>query len=262
MGPALGGFRVDQIDDDVMESFLEERQRQAMKRRGRPLSNGTLYTDVNIAQSIFNYATKNNKIDFKLHLNKPTKPAPKEIWFNRPKVIRLLEAVKHVPHLYTATLLMLSTAGRVAAILELTWDRVDFDKGTIDLRVDSDGPRKGRAFIPMNEGLRKHLLKVKEAAEAEGSAYVVTYRGQQVASIYKAFKVHCRLAGLPEGSPHVLRHTAAIHMVAAGCRMAKVSQYLGHTSISTTERIYARFKPEHFTEEARAVDFLVDFAAA
>lgn len=58
MGPALGGFRVDQIDDDVMESFLVERQRQAMERRGRPLSNGTLWTDVNIAQSIFNYAKK------------------------------------------------------------------------------------------------------------------------------------------------------------------------------------------------------------
>ncbi len=33
-----------------------------------------------------------------------------------------------------AILLMLTTAGRVGAILDLTWDRVDFDRAQIDLR--------------------------------------------------------------------------------------------------------------------------------
>ncbi|HET9068646.1 MAG TPA: site-specific integrase, partial [Amaricoccus sp.] len=255
MGPALGSFRANQINDETMKEFLEERQKKAIQRRGRPLSDGTLLRDVVIAQTILNYGTKKNLIDFGVHLTKPVKPAPKEIWFDRSEIRRLLDEVESVPHLYTATLLMLATAGRVEAVLELTWDRVDFEDDWIDLRIDPKKPAKGRAKIPMNRGLRNHLLKVKETSDSE---FVVSYRGESIGSIYKAFKAHCRSAGLPDGSPHVLRHSAAVHMVAAGCEMHRVSQYLGHKSVSTTETIYARFKPEHLRKEAAAVDFVDD----
>ena len=224
MGPVLGKFRADQIDDAAIKGFLEERQKKAEKKRKRPLSNGTLFGDVNIAQTILNHATKKNAINIKVCLAKPVRPAPKEIWLDFPEIDRLLAEVSDIPHLYTATLLMLSTAGRVGAILELTWDRVNFDKNWIDLRIDPKKPAKGRACIPMNKGLREHLLKVKEKSDSE---FVVTFRDVGVKSIYKAFKAYCRRAGLPDVSPHVLRHTAAVHMVAAGCAMARVSQYPG-----------------------------------
>lgn len=162
MGPALGSFSADQINDATMNEFLEARQRKAIRRRGRPLSNGTLLQDVTIAQTILNYAKKKKLIDISVHLTKPEKPAPKEIWFDRGEIRRLLDEVEGVPHLYTATLLMLATAGRVAAVLELTWDRVDFKDDWIDLRIDPKRPAKGRARIPMNRGLRNHLFKVKD----------------------------------------------------------------------------------------------------
>lgn len=38
--------------------------------------------------------------------------------------------------------------------------------------------------------------------------------------------------------------------------MQRVSQYLGHSSITVTEKIYARYAPEHLHEESEAVDFL------
>jgi len=62
-------------------------------------------------------------------------------------------------------------------------------------------------------------------------------------------------AGLKKVSPHTLRHTAAVHMAAAGVPMAKISQYLGHSSTAMTERVYARFAPDHLTEAAAVLDF-------
>ena len=46
------------------------------------------------------------------------------------------------PHIRLAILLMFSTACRPAATLNLTWDRVNFDREQIDLRTDPDGPRR------------------------------------------------------------------------------------------------------------------------
>lgn len=61
------------------------------------------------------------------------------------------------PHIRLAILLMLTTAARVGAVLDLTWDRVDMERGQINLRVDQEGPRKGRAVVPINGTLRAAL---------------------------------------------------------------------------------------------------------
>ena len=254
MGPVIGPYRPEEVSDEVVSGYLEQRQESAIKRRGKPLSNGTLFAEVNMIQNILNYGKKKNIIERCISLEKPIRPAPKDRWLCRPEIDRLLSEMEKVPHLYTATLLMLSTAGRVGAILELTWDRVHFDKDSINLKVGSkDAPRKGRAHIPMNEGLRAHLLDLYERRESD---YVVAFRGKSVSSISKAFKAHCRAAGLGDVSPHVLRHTAAVHMVAAGCAMDRVSQYLGHSSVFVTASIYGRFAPEHLVEESKVVDFI------
>ena len=253
MGPIIGPYRPEEIDDDVVKDYLDHRQQVTIARRGKPLSNGTLRAEVNMIQNIMNYGVRKQIIKGCVKLDKPMQPAPMDRWLDRPEIDLLLAEMASTPHLYTATLLMLATAGRVTAVLDLTWDRVHFEENYIDLRIDPRQPAKGRARVPMNDGIRAHLLELRERSE---SSHVVAYRGKPIDKISKGFKMHCVAAGLPDVSPHVLRHTAAVHMVAAGCEIPRVAQYLGHSDISTTFRIYGRFAPKHLVKEAEAVDFI------
>ena len=146
---------------------------------------------------------------------------------------------------------MLSTAARVTAVLELTWDRVDFERRQINLRT-SEGRRKGRAIVPTTDSLQTALLNARKAAL---SNHVVEWAGGPVKSIKKGFKAATQEAGLSGVSPHVLRHTAAVHMAEAGISMDEIAQYLGHSDSRITASTYARYSPEHLRKAASALEF-------
>ena len=155
-----------------------------------------------------------------------------------------------IPHLRLFVVLALATAGRMTAILELTWDRVDLESGVIRLGL-GERRRKGRATVPMTDRARAALL---EAARARTSDHVVEWGGEAVGKIRKAFAAAAKAAGLLWCTPHVLRHTAAVWMAEAGVPMAEIAQYLGHTDSRITERVYARFSPTYLRGAAGALD--------
>lgn len=243
--PHFGALRPDQIDASHCRAYTK-------LRKAAGIAQGSTWTELGHLQSVVIWAHKKARlIDFAPHIERPQKPQPKDRFLTRAEIDRLL-AAECEPHVRLAILLMLTTAGRVGAVLELSWDRVDFDRGQINLRVDAEGPRKGRAVVPMNATLRAALTAAKEAALSD---YVVEWAGGPIASVRNGFKAACDRAGLADVTPHVLRHTAGVHMAEAGVPMQLIAQYLGHSSTSITERVYARFSPNYMREAADVLDF-------
>lgn len=241
----FGALRPDQVTTELCRAYAEARRAVGKK-------DGTIWTELGHLRTVFVWAAKGKMIAYAPAVERPAKPAPKERWLTEAEIAKLLTAATE-HHIKLAILLMLATAGRIGAILELTWDRVDFEGGKVNLRSTETGPRKGRAVVPMNDGLRAALSVARQAAL---TPYVIEWAGSPVKSIKTGFKAACRDAGLSGVSPHTLRHTAAVHLAVAGVPMPRISQYLGHSNTAITERVYARFAPDHLREEAAILDFV------
>lgn len=244
IGPHFGHLRHDQITIDLCRSFTAS-------RRAAGKNDGTIWTELGHLRTVLIWAHQRRLIDYAPAIERPQKPAPKDRWMTESEIQTFMDAPA-AHHIDLACILMLSTGARVTAVLELTWDRVDFENGIIDLRVSAKGPRKGRAAVPMNSWARAALSHARKLALTD---YVIEYAMKPVKSIKKGFGLKASASGVEGITPHVLRHTAAVHLVSKGVSMAKVSQYLGHSNTSVTERVYGRFAPDHLRDEAEILNF-------
>jgi integrase len=246
-----GHLRPDQVDHQTNRDYVAARRAMNPKGKDTPTHDGTIWTEMGHLRTVMLWAVRRGKIKIAPDIERPAKPQPKDRWLTDAEVQKLLHVETEL-HTMVAINLMLATAGRVGAILELTWDRVDFERSQIDLRLDKTSPRKGRATVPMNSSLRAVLSRAKAVAMTD---HVIEWAGKPVGTIKHGFAKAATDAGLIGVTPHVLRHTAAVHMAAGGIPMTKISQYLGHSSTAVTERVYARFAPDHLKDAAEVLDF-------
>jgi integrase len=228
-------------------------ERRAVKTRRYPngIQDGTIHTELGHLRMVLLWAKKNKLISEAPHIERPSKPEPKDAHLTRDEVIALVDASK-APHVALAIRLMIATGARNEAALQLTWDRVDFHRKMIQLRNPFDkAKRKGRATIPINETLFDALT---DAHKLSVTNYVVEWAGGPIKSIKKGLKAAGTVIGRPDVSPHMLRHSAAVWLAEDGHDMHEISQYLGHGDVKTTTRIYARFSPTHLRKLADSLN--------
>lgn len=181
----------------------------------------------------------------------PPPSKPRERYLTQDEARRLLAAID-TPHIRLFVTLALATGARMGAILDLTWDRVDFEHGTIDfMPAGRDKSNKRRVVVAMAPKAREALLEAREAALTD---HVIEYGGKPVASVKRAIAAAARRSGV-KCSPHVFRHTAAVWMAQADVPMQKIAQVLGHTSTRVTEQVYARYSPRFMADAMAALDW-------
>lgn len=179
-------------------------------------------------------------------------PAPaRERWMTRQEVAKLFRQMrtKRSRHVLLFARIAMYTGARTGAILDLTWDRVNFQTGLIDFRKPGRPiTKKRRTQSPMG-GLRRALLHAKKHSR---SKFVISWAGQGIGRVAKAFIAHAEAAGFDDVSPHVLRHSFATWAVLKGTPIYLVGKALGQTVSSTTER-YAGIRPEDIANVMDAV---------
>lgn len=181
----------------------------------------------------------------------PPASKPRDRWLTKAEARTIVDAAKS-PHIKLFLILGLATGARAGAILDLEWDRIDFLHGTIDYRPPGrEQTNKRRTIVPMNATARTAL---EEAYPARLTDSVIEYNGKAVASVKKAIERLAKDTGIPV-SPHVLRHTCAVWMAQADVPMQKISQFLGHTSMTMTVSVYARYSPSFMRDAGAAAEF-------
>lgn len=145
------------------------------------------------------------------------------------------------------------TGARVSEAVGLDLTHVDLDdaiaivtgKGSKQRIV----PLGGKAVESLRRWLPDRLSLVRR--DQPGNPMFVSLRGRRLSrqAVFDIVRESASLIGLDveKVSPHVLRHSAATHMVERGADLRTVQELLGHATISTTQ-IYTRVSAAHLME--------------
>ena len=144
-----------------------------------------------------------------------------------------------------------STGCRVSEAVGLDLGRLDIEEGTA--LVTGKGSRQRIALLgeAARLAVRSWLSDRLELARGRSDAVFLNLRGTRLSrnGAWGIVKKAAMRAGLAADrvSPHVLRHSAATHMVEGGADLRAVQEMLGHASLSTTE-VYTRISPGYLHE--------------
>jgi integrase len=111
---------------------------------------------------------------------------------------------------------------------------------------------KGRAIVPITRTLKAALLEARQGAL---SNHVIEWAGKPVQKPRRALARAGRNAGIGHVHPHLLRHSAAVHMAEDGVPIEEIAQYLGHSDVNVTRKIYARFSPDYLRKAAASLEY-------
>lgn len=128
---------------------------------------------------------------------------------------------------------------RVSEAIGLSLEELDLERQA--LRVT--GKRGKTRWIPLpsetGAWLRKYLSVARpELSNKPNSLVILSNRGSALIrqTAYKILTHYAALAGVEQDvSPHVLRHTYAVHLLKGGADLRAVQELLGHESIATTQ---------------------------
>ena len=268
--PALGAVKLEALDAHTIQAFYNG---LGVGHEGRP---GLSPASVKTVHGVLHQALKQAMINGYIRFNpaeacKLPRIERKEIVpLNEKQSTAFLNAVKGHPFemLYT---LDLFTGMRRGEILGLTWDCVDFKKGTIRIEKQLQREKKKGGvyiFAPLkNDRTRMitpapfvmKLLKAHRGKQTEqrlkagelweDSGLVFTdgmghhLNGE---TVYKNFKRIVADLGIQSARLHDLRHTYAVASIRSGDDVKTIQQNLGHATAAFTLDVYC-----HVTEEMK-----------
>lgn len=239
-------------DEDIIGEFIGE-----MRRQG--LADSTVARKIASIRGLHRFLVVEGMRDTDptALIDSPRRPDP------FPKALTIDEAIA----LVEAPRVDVRSGRRDRALLEFLYgtgarvsETVGVDLGDVDLedrlaKVTGKGSRQrivplgSKAVAAIQSWLPDRMELVSR--KTPGDPLFINLRGGRLSrqGMFEIVKKHAERAGIERArvSPHVLRHSAATHMVEAGADLRTVQEMLGHATISTTQ-VYTRVSPAHVME--------------
>lgn len=140
--------------------------------------------------------------------------------------------------------LMYGCALRVSEVCNMKLGDIDFDRKSIRILGKGNKTR----FVPLgskSEGILQNYLASRDKIKISDK-FLKTKKGDGVNSKLAYRIVHkylSKVSDIKKKSPHILRHSAATHMLDNGADLRAVKEILGHENLSTTQ-IYTHVSVE------------------
>ena len=168
-------------------------------------------------------------------------------------VNRLINIYDHSNYMNSRNLtlidFMYSTACRVSELCDVRVSDLDFEEDFVKLF----GKGSKQRIVPIGSELKINLSKYLKFRDELNTQEPYLFLSKNMNQLERSaiFRIIKRSATLSDNAlsvhPHTLRHSAATHMLEAGCDLRTLQELLGHTSVSTT-KIYTKLTKEFLVE--------------
>ena len=235
-------FKVANIDQVTIRLFLGD-----LLENGR--SKSSVARKLVAVRSFLKYLVKLNVIKHNAGLNVVSPRLPKKLpyFLDEASVERMMAipdcSVMEGLRDRAILELLYSTGIRLAELIQLNLDQVDFINDTIKIF----GKGRKHRIVPIGRKAReaiKQYLKERDKKlyviikEEDRKALFLSARGKRMypKGIFRIVnKYISAVSEIEKKSPHVLRHTFATHLLNRGADLRAVKELLGHESLSTTQ---------------------------
>lgn len=266
--PHFGSLVVPEVSQDAIDTYIQKR---ATGRIGRRAQAATCRRELSALVACLNFCAKPKQ---KLippsaiqPFDLPEPNEPRDRWLSHDEIQRLLNAANALRRGKTLSRgerflwIALETAARRQAVLDLTWDRVDFETRVIHFEVPGrKKTKKRRVSVPISNALlpvlqRAHDEKINNLVMSNKGSIWATVQIIALKAGFGAPQPKRKAGDKPKAtgvSPHVLRHTAATHMARKGVPLWVIAKVLGNT-LAMVEKVYAKHSPDDLRD---AVDLI------
>lgn len=152
--------------------------------------------------------------------------------------------------------LLYASALRVSELCGLDMAAIDAEQMTVRVLGKGSKERVVPFGVPASRALSRYIHEARPLLVGSGTATAAVFLSARGARIGPR-AVYRLVAGLLESipgsgpaGPHVLRHTAATHLLDGGADLRSVQELLGHASLGTTQ-LYTHVSTERLRESYR-----------
>ena len=276
-----------QIDVEAVKRYVKYLNKTAKTKNGEPYSAATRKHHFDTLKNILEYARRLHYIENNPCMDLSQKERPrrdrKTIDFLEPEqAVKFMQCLESEPIYWQALMNVLITTGlRRGEAVALQWRDLDAKKLELDVvrnvtldKSAETGLHIGKTktgesrVVPISARLCSLLLSLKKSQEEKYCAKLLPtsfifgsdtdpYKPIRPDSVTRHVRKFVEANGLPDVSPHDLRHSAATLALESGADLKDVQTLLGHKDPSTTLKFYTGVSEEKQRRTVEGIESLL-----